>query len=96
MEREVVIVGYKRTPFGKLGGALKEFSATDLGALAIKELVNSTGVDPSSIDYVYMGMVLQGGTGQIPSRQATIKAGLPYEVPSITVNKVCCSGINAV
>ena len=93
--REVVIVSAARTPFGKLGGALKSFSATDLGGLVIKESVKRAAVDPADVEYVYMGQVLQGGCGQVPSRQATRKGGLPWEVPSITVNKVCSSGLIA-
>ncbi len=91
-----VIVSAARTPYGKLGGGLKSFSATDLGGLAIAETVKRSGLAPDKIDYVYMGHVLQGGCGQIPSRQATHKAGLPWDTPSITVNKVCSSGIIAI
>lgn len=90
---ETVLVSMARTPFGKSGGALKSLSATDLGGIAIKEAVKRAGIQPETVDYVYMGHVLQGGCGQIPSRQATVKGGLPWEVPSITVNKVCSSGI---
>ena len=91
--REVVVVAAARTPFAKFGGALKNKKAVELGALAIKEVMNRGRVDPKMIDYLYYGQVIQAGSGQIPSRQAGIKAGLPNEVPSITVNKVCSSGI---
>jgi len=94
--REVVIVSVARTPIGKIGGALKGFKATELGGIAIKEAVKRANIDPSTVDYAYVGHVLQGGCGQIPSRQATVKGGLPYEVPSITIGKVCSSGINAI
>ncbi|GAV24341.1 acetyl-CoA acetyltransferase [Carboxydothermus islandicus] len=91
--REVVIVSAARTPFGRFGGGLAPLKAVDLGAIAIKEAVERSGVSPEMFDYVYMGQVLQGGAGQIPSRQAARKAGLPWEVPSVTVNKVCASGL---
>jgi len=91
--KEMVIVSAARTPFGRFGGGLKDFSATDLGAMVIKEALLRANVPPELVDYVYMGQVLQGGCGQIPSRQATRKAGLPWEVPSLTLNKVCSSGI---
>ncbi|ABB16200.1 acetyl-CoA C-acetyltransferase [Carboxydothermus hydrogenoformans] len=94
--REVVIVSAARTPFGKFGGGLSALKAVDLGAIAIKAAVERSGVSPEEFDYVYMGQVLQGGAGQIPSRQAARKAGLPWEVPSVTVNKVCASGLIAV
>ena len=93
---ETVIVSYARTPFGKLGGFLIPLSATDLGGIAIKEAVKRAGIASETVDYAYMGHVLQGGCGQVSSRQATIKGGLPWEVPSITVNKVCSSGIIAI
>lgn len=91
--RETVIVSAARTPFGKFGGGLKSFKAVELGGKAIEETVKRAGIDGAMVDYVYMGHVLQGGCGQVPSRQATRQAGLPWEVPSITVNKVCSSGI---
>ncbi|NPV89398.1 MAG: acetyl-CoA C-acetyltransferase [Firmicutes bacterium] len=91
--KEVVIVSAARTPFGRFGGGLMPFSATDLGGIVIKEAVKRANLAPEQIEYVYMGEVLQGGVGQIPSRQATRKAGLPWEVPSVTVNKVCASGM---
>ena len=92
--RKVVVVEACRTPYGRFGGALKGFTAPELGALAIKEVLRRTGgkVRPKDVDYVFMGQVVAAGCGQVPSRQATILAGLPESVPSITVNKVCSSG----
>lgn len=96
--REVVVVEACRTPYGRFGGALKEFTAPELGALAIKEVLRRTNgkVKPSDVDYVFMGQVVPAGCGQIPSRQATILSGLPESVPSITINKVCSSGIKPI
>lgn len=96
--REVVVVEACRTPYGRFGGALKDFTAPELGALAIKEVLRRTNgkVKPSDVDYVFMGHVVPAGCGQIPSRQATILAGLPESIPSITINKVCSSGIKPV
>lgn len=93
--REVVCVEACRTPYGVVGGLLKEYDAPQLGALAIQEVIRRTNgkVKPEDIDYVYMGQVVPAGCGQVPGRQATILAGLPESVPSITVNKVCSSGI---
>jgi acetyl-CoA C-acetyltransferase len=91
-----VIVSAARTPFGTFGGSLKDIQATDLGALVIKEAVNRAGITGEIVDNVIMGMVVQAGAGQIPSRQATIKAGLPLEVTSETINKVCASGLRSV
>lgn len=91
-----VILGGARTPFGVLGGKLKDRPATELGAAAIRGALNRTGVTPTDIDNVIMGMVVQAGAGQIPSRQATIGAGLPETIPSETINKVCASGMRAV
>jgi acetyl-CoA C-acetyltransferase len=96
--REVVIVEACRTPYGRFGGMLKGFTAPELGAMAIKEVLRRTAgkVAPEDIDYVFMGQVVPAGCGQVPSRQATILAGLPESVPSITVNKVCSSGIKTI
>lgn len=94
--RKSVIVSAARTPFGRLGGGLSPLTAVELGGLVIREAVTRAGIEDSTIDNVVMGMVLQGGAGQIPSRQATVRAGLPWEVPSETVNKVCASGLRAV
>ena len=91
------MVSAVRTPFGRMGGTLSSIPAVDLGAMAIREVVDRAGLQgrEDEIDYVYMGMVVQAGAGQIPSRQATIKAGLPPEVPSDTLNKVCASSLRA-
>jgi len=96
--REVVCAKNSLTPYGRSGGALKNFSAMELGAMAIKEVLRRTGgkVAPSDVDYIFMGQVVPAGCGQIPGRQATILAGVPEFVPSITVNKVCSSGIKTV
>jgi acetyl-CoA C-acetyltransferase len=91
-----VILGAARTPFGKLGGSLASFDATDLGGKAIVAALERAEVEPEQVQKVVMGQVLQAGQGQIPSRQAQIKGGIPKEVPSETVNKVCASGIRAV
>ena len=91
-----VIVSAVRTPFGKLGGALADKQATELGAIAIRAALDRAGVENDEVEYVIMGQVLQGGAGQAPARQASIGAGLPIEVGSDTVNKVCASSIRAV
>lgn len=91
-----VIVSAVRTPFGKLGGALREYEAPQLGAIAIRAALDRAGVPDDEVEYVTMGQVLQGGAGQAPARQATVGAGLPVEVPSDTINKVCASSIRAV
>jgi acetyl-CoA C-acetyltransferase len=93
---ETVILGAARTPFGKLGGALASFDATDLGGKAIAGALERANVEPEQVEKVVMGQVLQAGQGQIPSRQAQIKGGIPKEVPSETINKVCASGIRSV
>jgi acetyl-CoA C-acetyltransferase len=92
---KTVILSAARTPIGKLGGGLASLDATELGARAIAAALERADVDPSAIDHVIVGQVLQAGQGQIPSRQAQIKAGIPKEVPSETINKVCASGIRA-
>jgi len=96
--REVVCVEACRTPYGRSGGALKDFSAMELGAMAIKEVLRRTNgkVKGADVDYIYMGQVVPAGCGQVPGRQATILAGVPESVPSITVNKVCSSGIKTI
>ena len=91
-----VIVSAVRTPFGKLGGGLASKQATELGAIAIRAALDRVDVADDEVEYVVMGQVLQGGAGQAPARQAAIGAGLPKEVPSDTVNKVCASSIRAV
>jgi acetyl-CoA C-acetyltransferase len=94
--RKAVIVSAVRTPFGSFGGTLKKVGATDLGALAIKEVVRRAGIEKSEINECIMGMVLPCGYGQNPAKQAAIKAELPQEVEAITVNKVCGSALKAV
>ncbi|KAA0229467.1 thiolase family protein [candidate division KSB1 bacterium] len=94
--REVIIAGACRTPIGAFQGALAPFSATELGALVVKEAVRRAGLDPKNVDEVIMGCVLPAGVGQAPARQAAIKAGLPVEVTCMTINKVCGSGLKAV
>lgn len=96
MSRETVIVSAVRTPFGKYGGMLRELPAVDLGGAVIAEAVRRAGIKGADVDYVIMGQVVQAGAGQIPSRQATIKGGLPVDVPSDTINKVCASSLRAV
>ncbi len=91
-----VILSGARTPIGKLSGGLAGFSAVDLGAIAIKEALVRAGVSPESVDYVFMGQVLQAGAGQMPARQASVAAGIPMSVPSTLINKVCLSGINTI
>jgi acetyl-CoA C-acetyltransferase len=91
-----VIVSAVRTPFGKLGGALKDYEATQLGAIAIGAALERGRVPNEEVEYVVMGQVLQGGAGQAPARQAAVGAGLPKEVPADTINKVCASSIRAV
>jgi acetyl-CoA C-acetyltransferase len=91
-----VIVSAVRTPFGKLGGALKDYEATKLGAVAVRGALERARIASDEVEYVVMGQVLQGGAGQAPARQAAVGAGLPKEVPADTVNKVCASSIRAV
>jgi acetyl-CoA C-acetyltransferase len=91
-----VIIGGARTPIGRLLGSLAGFSAAQLGGFAIAEAINRSGIGPDDIEYVIMGHVLQAGTGQITSRQAAVKAGIPMSVPATTVNKVCLSGLDAI
>jgi acetyl-CoA C-acetyltransferase len=90
-----VILGAARTPIGKLGGGLASLDATDLGGIAIQAALERADVAPEEVQHVVMGQVLQAGQGQIPSRQAQIKAGIPIDVSSETVNKVCASGVRA-
>src|SRR6202142_151139 len=92
---KTVILSAARTPIGKLGGGLASLDATELGATAIKAALERADVSGEQVDHVVMGQVLQAGQGQIPSRQAQIKAGIPKEVSSETINKVCASGIRA-
>ena len=91
-----VIVNGARTPMGRLLGSLKDFSGTDLGGVAIKAALERAGVAPEQVQYVIMGQVLQAGAGQMPARQAAVKAGIPMSVPSLLINKVCLSGLDAI
>jgi acetyl-CoA C-acetyltransferase len=91
-----VIVAGARTPMGRLQGSLKSFSGADLGGVAIKAALERAGVAPEQVDYVIMGQVIQAGAGQITARQAAVKAGIPMDVPALTINKVCLSGIDAI
>ncbi|MGA1297090.1 MAG: acetyl-CoA C-acetyltransferase [Ilumatobacteraceae bacterium] len=90
------IVAGARTPIGKMSGALASFSAADLGGVAIKAALERAGVSGADVDHVIMGQVLMAGQGQVPSRQAAVKAGIPMNVPAVNVNKVCLSGLNAI
>ncbi len=96
MARKVVIASACRTAIGTMGGSLSTTPAADLGAIVIKEAVKRAGIEPSQVDQVYMGCVIQAGLGQNVARQATLKAGLPIEVPAVTMNVVCGSGLNCV
>ncbi|MFC1417227.1 acetyl-CoA C-acetyltransferase [Streptacidiphilus cavernicola] len=91
-----VIVAGARTPMGRLLGSLKGFSGADLGGIAIKEALVRAGITGDQVQYVIMGQVLQAGAGQIPARQAAVKAGIPMNVPALTINKVCLSGLDAI
>jgi acetyl-CoA C-acetyltransferase len=91
-----VIVSGARTPMGKLLGGLKDFSGSDLGALAAKAALERAGISGEQVDYVILGQVLQAGAGQMPARQASVKAGIPMSVPSLLINKVCLSGLDAI
>src|SRR5215470_5517322 len=93
---EAVITGGARTPIGRLLGSLKDLAATDLGSIVIKAALERSGLARGDVQYVIMGQVLQAGAGQIPSRQAAVAAGIPMTVPSITINKVCLSGLDAI
>src|SRR6187397_894357 len=91
-----VIVAGARTPIGKLMGSLKDFSGSDLGAIAIAGALEKAGVDASLVEYVIMGQVLTAGAGQMPARQASVAGGIGWDVPSLTINKMCLSGIDAI
>jgi acetyl-CoA C-acetyltransferase len=93
---ETVIVSGSRTAIGKFGGAYADFSGAQLGGFAIKDALAKAKLDPSEVDYVVMGQVLQAGTGQITARQAGTGAGIPMSIPAVTINKVCLSGLNAI
>ena len=91
-----VIVAGARTPMGRLLGSLRSFSGADLGGVAIKAALDRAGIGGNQVQYVIMGQVLQAGAGQIPARQAAVKAGIPMNVPALTINKVCLSGLDAI
>ncbi|WP_052077863.1 acetyl-CoA C-acetyltransferase [Rhodococcoides fascians] len=91
-----VIVAGARTPVGRLSGSLRDFSGSDLGGIAIAGALNKAGISPDLVEYVIMGQVLTAGAGQIPARQAAVAAGIPMNVPALTINKVCLSGIDAI
>ncbi|MDV6212414.1 acetyl-CoA C-acetyltransferase [Rhodococcus erythropolis] len=91
-----VIVAGARTPMGRLLGSLKDLSGSDLGGIAIKGALDKSGVAPEQVDYVIMGQVLTAGAGQMPARQASVAAGIPMNVPALSINKVCLSGIDAI
>ena len=91
-----VIVSAVRTPFGRLGGGLAPYPATELGALAIRAALDRVGLEPGEVEYAIVGQVLQAGAGQAPARQAAVAAGIPKEVPADTINKVCASSIRAI
>ncbi|MDI6600857.1 MAG: acetyl-CoA C-acyltransferase, partial [Thermoanaerobacteraceae bacterium] len=91
----VVIVSAARTAIGKYGGSLTSIPAPDLGAVVIKEVLKRANLKPEDVNEVILGNVLQAGLGQNPARQAAIKAGIPVEVPSMTINKVCGSGLKS-
>src|SRR5437868_3979881 len=93
---DIVIVSAVRTPVGKFQGALAGFSASELGAIAVREAVKRAGIDPKQVDECIMGNVLSAGMGQAPARQAALFGGLSHEVAALTINKVCGSGLKAV
>ncbi|WP_223263000.1 acetyl-CoA C-acetyltransferase [Arthrobacter sp. NamB2] len=93
---DVVIVGGARTPLGRLNGQLASFTAVELGGLAIAGALDRAGVEPAAVDAIIMGHVVQAGCGQNPARQSAVRAGIPWNVPAVTVNKVCLSGLTAV
>lgn len=94
--RNVVIVEAVRTAIGSFNGTLQNTAATDLGAVVVKEVLERANVAPETVDEVVLGNILQAGLGQGPARQAAVNAGVPYEVPSTTINKLCGSGLTAV
>ena len=96
MAKKVVLAGAVRTPIGKMGGALSTVPAAELGSIVIKEALNRTNIPADQVDEVLMGCVIQAGQGQNVARQASLKAGVPVEVPAVTINVVCGSGLNCV
>lgn len=94
--KKIVVTGVARTPFGKFGGALTNLQAVELGGIAIKNALERSGISGSAVDEVIMGMVIPAGAGQIPGRQASVRGGIPHDVPVLTINKVCGSALKAV
>ena len=94
--KEVVIIDAVRTPVGSFGGALTGVPAVELGTIVVKELIRRTGIDPAQVEELIFGCVLQAGLGQNVARQILIHSGIPKEVPALTINKVCASGLRAV
>src|SRR3990172_11634524 len=90
-----LVVAAVRTPFGRLGGGLGSYPATELGSSAIRAALEGAGLEPGEVEYVIMGQVLQAGAGQAPARQAAVGAGIPKEVPADTINKGCASSVRA-
>ncbi|MEJ9079498.1 acetyl-CoA C-acetyltransferase [Gordonia malaquae] len=95
-DNTTVIVSGARTPLGRLQGSLKDFSGVDLGAVAVKAALERGNVDPAVVDYVIMGQVLTAGAGQMPARQTSVKAGIGWDVPALSINKMCLSGIDSI
>ena len=96
MNKKIVLAGACRTPIGNMGGSLSTVPAAQLGAVVIKEAIIRAGIRPEDVEHVYMGNVIQAGLGQNVARQAAVKAGIPVEVPAVTINVVCGSGLNCV
>src|SRR6187549_2009144 len=94
--QDIVIIGGARTPFGKLNGGLSDLTAVDLGAHAIRHALDRAGITGEAVDVVIMGQVIQAGAGQGPARQAAVAAGIGWDVPTVTINKICLSGLTAV
>ena len=96
MAKKIVLAGACRTAIGVMGGALSTTPAPELGTIVIKEALKRAGLSPEQVDMVYMGCVIQAGTGQNPARQAAVNAGIPVESPAITINVLCGSGLDCV
>ena len=94
--REVIIASIVRTPVGTFGGTLKDVPAVQLGVIAVKEALKRAGIEPGQVENVVLGNVLQAAQGQNPARQVLVHAGIPYEVPALTINKVCASGLRSI
>ena len=96
MAKKIVLAGACRTAIGTMGGTLSTTSSQELGAAVIRDALGRTGIKPEQVDFVYMGCVLQAGLGQNVARQASLKAGIPVEIPAVTINVVCGSGLDSV